>query len=107
MNMFAQVRVPVLGLVENMSYLIAPGSGERIDVFGQGGGQRTAVEMQIPFLGELALDPDVRIGGDSGAPVTTRADGDAHAAPFLALARRVEQACESLPASGPKITVED
>src|SRR6202521_3333854 len=78
-NMFAQMRVPVLGLVENMSYLIAPQSGERIDVFGQGGGKRTALEMNIPFLGELALDPDVRIGGDTGAPVTTRADGDPHA----------------------------
>jgi ATP-binding protein involved in chromosome partitioning len=106
-NMFAQVRVPVLGMVENMSYLIAPGSGERIDVFGHGGGKRTALEMRIPFLGELALDPDVRIGGDTGAPVTTRADGDPHAAPFLDLARRLEQACASLPASGPKITVED
>src|ERR1700681_92274 len=82
-NMFGQVRVPILGMVENMSYLIAPQSGERIDVFGQGGGKRTAQEMSIPFLGELALDPDVRIGGDTGAPVTTRADGDVHAAPFL------------------------
>src|SRR5229473_3794186 len=54
-NMFHQVRVPVLGLVENMSYLIAPGSGERIDVFGQGGGKRTAEQMGVPFLGELAL----------------------------------------------------
>ena len=71
-NMFAQVRVPILGMVENMSYLIAPGSGERIDVFGHGGGKRTAAQMGIAFLGELALDPEVRIGGDSGLPVTTR-----------------------------------
>src|SRR5580658_2461097 len=68
-NMFVQVRVPVLGLVENMSYLIAPKSGERIDVFGHGGGKRTADQMGIHFLGELALDPEVRIGGDSGSPV--------------------------------------
>src|SRR5271169_4239221 len=64
-NMFLQVRVPILGLVENMSYLVVPSSGERIDVFGHGGGKRTAVEMGVPLLGELALDPDVRIGGDS------------------------------------------
>ena len=76
-NMFHQVRVPVLGLVENMSYLIAPGSGERIDVFGHGGGRRTAEKMNVPFLGELALDPEVRIGGDSGRPVSTRDAGDA------------------------------
>src|SRR3979411_2951930 len=54
-NMFSQVRVPILGLIENMSYLIAPVSGERIDVFGQGGGKRTAEAMNVPFLGELAL----------------------------------------------------
>src|SRR5579872_5168900 len=106
-NMFEQVRVPVFGLVENMSYLIAPGSGERIDVFGEGGGKRTAEQMGVPFLGELALDPQVRIGGDSGAPVTTRGDGDKHAAPFIDLAKRVEQACAAVPATGPKITVED
>jgi len=106
-NMFAQVRVPILGIVENMSYLIAPGSGERIDVFGQGGGKRTAEQMNVPFLGELALNPAVRIGGDSGAPVTTRPDGDAAAEPFFDLARRVNVICGSAKPSGPKITIED
>lgn len=106
-NMFAQVRVPILGLVENMSYLIAPGSGERIDVFGQGGGQRTAEKMDVPFLGELALNPEVRIGGDSGAPVTTRAAEDAANKPFLELAERVNKACSAAQSAGPKITIED
>jgi ATP-binding protein involved in chromosome partitioning len=106
-NMFSQVRVPILGMVENMSYLIAPGSGERIDVFGQGGGKRTASDMGVPFLGELALDPDVRIGGDSGHPVTTRADGDVHAAPFLDLAGRLEQQCRQAQSSAPSVTIED
>src|SRR5947207_2484138 len=67
-NMFTQVRVPVLGMVENMSYLEIPGTSQRIDVFGQGGGRRTAEQMNIQFLGELALDPDVRISSDSGQP---------------------------------------
>ncbi len=106
-NMFAQVRVPILGLIENMSYLIAPGSGERIDVFGQGGGKRTAEQMNVPFLGELALNPEVRIGGDSGAPVTTREGEDKSAAPFLELAERVNTICGSSHAGGPKITIED
>ncbi len=106
-NMFAQVRVPILGLVENMSYLIAPGSGERIDVFGQGGGKKTAEKMNVPFLGELALNPAVRIGGDSGAPITTAADGDKGATPFWELAQRVDIICGSTQASGPKITIED
>jgi len=106
-NMFVQVRVPILGMVENMSYLIAPGSGERIDVFGQGGGKKTAEQMNIPFLGELALDPDVRIGGDSGHPVTTRAGEDAHATPFLELAKRVDLTCGALKQTGPTVTIED
>src|SRR5579862_2655314 len=106
-NMFLQVRVPILGMVENMSYLIAPGSGERIDVFGQGGGKKTADEMKIPFLGELALDPDVRIGGDSGTPVTTHAGEDKHNTPFLELAKRVDTAVGALKQTGPTVTIED
>jgi ATP-binding protein involved in chromosome partitioning len=101
-NMFVQVRVPVLGLVENMSYLIAPGSGERIDVFGQGGGKRTAEQMGVPFLGELALDPSVRIGGDSGAPVSTQGNEA-----FAKLAERFEANTQASKPSAPKITVED
>jgi ATP-binding protein involved in chromosome partitioning len=106
-NMFHQVRVPLLGLVENMSYLIAPRSGERIDVFGQGGGKRTAESMGITFLGELALDPEVRIGGDSGQPVTVRATDNPHAQPFVELAERVEKQCHSAKTAGPSMTIEE
>src|ERR1700681_2275290 len=67
--MFQQVRVPVLGLVENMSYLLCPHCNERIDVFSHGGGKKTAEAMGVHFMGELPLDPKVRIGGDSGAPI--------------------------------------
>jgi ATP-binding protein involved in chromosome partitioning len=105
-NMFHQVRIPMLGLVENMSYLIAPKSGERIDVFGQGGGRRTAEQMNVPFLGELALDPEVRVGGDSGRPVASR-EGDAHASPFLDLARTVDERCAAAEPAGPSITIEE
>ncbi len=105
-NMFAQVRVPMLGLVENMSYLIAPGSGERIDVFGEGGGKKTAEQMNITFLGELALDPEIRAGGDRGDPVTVRPT-DARALPFVELARRLEQRCVETQSAGPSITIED
>ena len=106
-NMFRQVRIPLLGLIENMSYLIAPQSGERIDVFGRGGGKRTAEAMGIAFLGELALDPEVRIGGDTGKPVTSRDAGDPHAAPFRALAETVEIRCREEQTTGPEITIED
>src|SRR5579885_1953117 len=69
-HMFQQVRVPILGLVENMSYLQCPHCNERIDVFSHGGGKRTAERMNVHFLGELPLDPSVRVGGDSGKPVS-------------------------------------
>jgi hypothetical protein len=63
--------------------------------------------MGIAFLGELALDPEVRIGGDRGQPVTTREIEDAHAAPFVELARRVEESCRKAQTTGPTVTVED
>ena len=103
-HMFEQVRVPILGLVENMSYLLCPHCSERIDVFSTGGGKRTAEKMEIPFLGELALDPAVRIGGDSGEPITLGPNGQ----PFVDLARRVEQrASEVRGKKGPTIQIED
>src|SRR5579885_1624598 len=68
-HMFHQVKVPILGIVENMSYLMCPHCNERIDVFSHGGGRRTAEQMAVPFLAELPLDPKVRVGGDSGKPV--------------------------------------
>ena len=70
--MFQKLKVPILGIVENMSYLTCPHCSERIDVFSHGGGRRTAHEMQVHFLGELPLDPEVRIGGDTGEPIGQR-----------------------------------
>src|SRR6202795_1175283 len=65
-HMFHQVKVPILGIVENMSFLTCPHCSQRIDVFSHGGGLRTAKQMDVHFLGELPLDPQIRIGGDSG-----------------------------------------
>src|ERR1041384_6343986 len=67
--MFHQVKVEILGMVENMSYLLCPHCHERIDIFSTGGGKRTAENMHVHFLGALALDPAVRIGGDTGKPI--------------------------------------
>ena len=68
-NMFEQVREPVLGIVENMSYLEL--KGERHYVFGKGGGARTAELMKVPLLAEIPLDPQTREGGDNGRPIAT------------------------------------
>ena len=67
--MFEQVAVPVLGLVENMSYFIAPDTGNRYDIFGQGGGTTFADTYGIPFLGEIPLGMEVRESGDKGIPI--------------------------------------
>jgi len=68
-EMFRQVNVEVLGVVENMSYLVCPHCQDRIDVFGHGEGKRMAELFGVPFLGEIEIDPQIRIGGDTGKPV--------------------------------------
>src|SRR3974377_1307556 len=85
-HMFYQVKVPILGIVENMSFMNCPHCHKRIDVFSHGGGRRTASEMQVHFLAELPLDPQVREGGDSGQPIVLR-EGEGE--PFVELARNV------------------
>ena len=67
--MFQKVNVPVLGIVENMSYFLCPECGHREEIFKHGGGRRTAEQLKVPFLGEIPLDPKVAIGGDAGEPI--------------------------------------
>lgn len=69
LEMFRQMNVPIFGVVENMSYLDLP-DGSRMDVFGNGGGERLAKESGVPFIGAIPMDPAVRQGGDQGVPVT-------------------------------------
>ena len=90
--MFRKVGVPVLGLVENMSFFACPHCGERTDVFGHGGGRREALRLDAPFLGEIPLDASVRDGGDTGRPVTATAPKSALAGSFLAVADQVLEA---------------
>lgn len=72
LRMFERVQVPVLGIIENMSYFIAPDTGKRYDIFSHGGGQRAATEMNVPFLGEIPLVMEMREGGDEGKPLVVR-----------------------------------
>src|SRR6516225_1621962 len=88
-HMFNQVKVPILGIVENMSYLVCPHCSERVDVFSTGGGERTAREMGVNFLGALPLDPAVRVGGDTGRPVALDSGNHAKGAGFRELAQRM------------------
>ena len=73
--MFRKVNVPVLGMIENMSYYICRHCGEREEIFGHGGGRRTAEMLGVPFLGEIPLDPKVVVGGDTGEPIVVLEPG--------------------------------
>lgn len=69
LKMFSRVNVPVFGIVENMSYFIAPDTGKKYDIFGTGGGEKLAGENDVRFLGGIPIDPRIRMGGDKGVPI--------------------------------------
>ena len=105
-HMFEQVREQVLGIVENMSYL--EHNGERIYVFGKGGGAKTAQVMKVPLLAEIPLDPLTRETGDNGRPISTLNGPNAQADRFTELARIViERADATKSKARPTITISD
>jgi ATP-binding protein involved in chromosome partitioning len=93
--MFRKVNVPVLGIIENMSYFICRHCGEREEIFGHGGGRRTAELLGVPFLGEIPIDPKVVVGGDTGEPIVVLDPSSASAQAFRQLAATVAQQVES------------
>jgi ATP-binding protein involved in chromosome partitioning len=88
-EMFRQVKVDILGIVENMSYFVCPHCHNEVDVFSRGGGERTAQQFGVPFLGSIELDPDIRKAGDSGAPIVLEGDQSSHARSLFSFARHV------------------
>lgn len=103
-KMFEQVNVPVLGVIENMSYFIAPDTGNRYDIFGKGGGQKLADEYNLNFLGEVPLGMEVREGGDKGVPVVVSAPGSPQAAAFRKVAEEVARQV-SIEAMKPELVI--
>jgi ATP-binding protein involved in chromosome partitioning len=89
LEMFAQVNVEVLGIVENMSHFTCPHCHQEIDIFSRGGAERTAHRFNVPFLGSVELIPAIREGGDSGNPVALDGPEDTQAAEFYAMAERL------------------
>ena len=69
LNMFRTLKVPILGIIENMSYLLCPHCGKPVELFGHGGGRKASERLEVPFLGEIPLDPELRHGGDVGRPI--------------------------------------
>lgn len=90
-SMFQKVNVPILGIIENMSYFTTP-TGDRVEIFGHGGGQAEAQRQNVRFLGEIPLFQEIRIGGDQGVPVVTSAPKSEPAKVFLSICERLQDA---------------
>jgi len=105
-GMFQRLNVPILGVVENMSTFACPHCGQHTSIFGEAGGQRVADEYGAPLLARLPLDPETRVGGDEGTPITVRKPDSAQALAFRNLASEVMKRIDELSAlsSLPKIS---
>ncbi len=93
-TMFEKVNVPVLGLIENMSYFISPDSGKRYDIFGSGGGEREAKRLRVPLLGQIPIDIATRESGDRGMPITAEARSSPVAVEFIRIAQHLRETLE-------------
>ena len=89
LNMFRRVEVPVLGIIENMSYFVCPHCGERSDIFTHGGARRAAAQMGVDFLGEIPLDMEIRETSDNGKPIVVANPDSPHAQAYRAIAERL------------------
>jgi ATP-binding protein involved in chromosome partitioning len=89
LRMFETVAVPILGIVENMSYFVAPDTGTRYNIFGEGGGRKLAADYNVPFLGAVPLGLEVREGGDRGVPVVVGEPDSPQAEAFRHVAEEV------------------
>ena len=87
MMMFKKVNVPLLGVIENMSYFVCGHCGERTEIFSTGGGERAAQKFEIPFLGRIPIDPSIREGGDQGKPIVANDPSSPQAKAFLQIAQ--------------------
>jgi ATP-binding protein involved in chromosome partitioning len=107
--MFKRVNVPVLGIVENMSYFLCPSCGSRSDIFGYGGARKEAERQGVPFLGEVPLHMTIREKSDSGLPVVATEPDGPHAKIYRDIAAKVLEQIKGGPAAGrtaPKIVIE-
>ena len=104
LRMFEMVAVPVLGVVENMSYFVAPDTGTRYDIFGAGGGEKLATQYGVPFLGAIPLGMDVREGGDKGVPVVVSQPESVQAQSFRRVAEEVARQV-SIEAMKPELVI--
>jgi ATP-binding protein involved in chromosome partitioning len=108
LNMFRRVDVPVLGIIENMSFFICPKCGERSDIFSHGGARTEAQRLDVPFLGELPLHMEIRETSDSGHPIVAAAPASLHSGMYKTIAATIWNQLSGEPAlpPAPKIVIE-
>src|SRR5713101_6869968 len=98
-EMFRQMKVDVVGVVENMSYFTCPHCNHEIDIFSRGGAEKTASQFGVAFLGNVQLDPDIRKAGDTGKPAVLEGEDSPHAKSLFAFARKVVERVDEIKAS--------
>ena len=101
-EMFRQMKVDLVGMVENMSYFICPHCQHEVDIFSRGGAEKTAQQFGVPFLGNIALDPELRKAGDTGKPAVLEGENSPHAKSLYEFARKVIARVEEIKASAPQ-----
>jgi ATP-binding protein involved in chromosome partitioning len=104
--MFRKVEVPILGIVENMSYFLCPHCGERTEIFAHGGARHEAEKLGVPFLGEVPLDLAIRETSDGGKPIVASAPASKYAEIFRGMAAKIAEQLGAEPVAPPKIVVE-
>ena len=105
LNMFHKVGVPVLGLIENMSYFVCPSCGDTSHIFGHGGAEAEANRLGLPFLGKIPLEMDIRINADAGTPIVDSQPNSPHAKAYLDIAKTVAASLDQAAPQAPKITI--
>jgi ATP-binding protein involved in chromosome partitioning len=105
-EMFRQMKVDIVGVVENMSYFICPHCNHEIDIFSKGGAEKTASQFGVAFLGNVELDPDIRKAGDTGKPIVLEGEDSPHAKSIYEFARRVATRVDEIRAAAPQDVIQ-
>ena len=106
LNMFRKVNIPVLGIIENMSYFVCPSCGETSDIFGTGGAKAEAERLGLPFLGGIPLDMDIRATSDAGTPIVAESPSSPHSKAYKKIAETITAQLERAARTGPAIIME-
>ena len=106
LNMFRKVDVPVLGIIENMSYFICPSCNEQTNIFGTGGAKKEAERLGVDFLGAIPLDTDIRVSSDEGKPITSLHKDSPQSEKYKLIAENILAKVSSIKSSTPKIILD-